>query len=98
MKSGLAKVLVLPRKEGNAGRDTGANRSASPSAWLACFKSTGIDDNYGVVQGKWAAKSETLGQGQRIWHFCPCQKDGYPHESGAIDRDDCPGRPQTQQP
>jgi len=48
----LAEVLVLPRKEGNAGRDTRTDQPASAGAWLACFEGTGIYDSYGVVQRK----------------------------------------------
>ena len=56
----LAEVLVLPRKEGNADRETGTDRSASAGTWLACFESTCIYDSYGVVQSNWAATRETL--------------------------------------
>ena len=52
MKSGLAEVPVLPRKEGNADRDIGRDQPASAGTWLACFASTGIYDSYGVVQRK----------------------------------------------
>ena len=38
--------------QGNADRDTRTDQPASAGTWLACFESTGISDNYGVVRGK----------------------------------------------
>ncbi len=55
--------------QGNADRDTRTDQPASAGTWLACFESTGIKDSCGVVQSKWAAPRETLGQGQAILDF-----------------------------
>ena len=52
MKSGLAEVLVLPRKEANAHPDTGTDQPASAGTSLAWGENTGIYDGDGAVQRK----------------------------------------------
>ncbi len=61
---------------------------ASAGTWLACFESTGIKDSCGVVQSKWAAPRETLGQGQAILDFYARQGGGYPMGVGQLSESD----------
>jgi hypothetical protein len=42
-------------------------RSASAGTWLGCFESTGIQDSYGVVQGKKSYQGKELGVDQPFY-------------------------------
>ena len=55
--------------QGNAGRDTGTNWPASAGSWLVRFRSVGIGDGYGVVEGKRASQGGDLGVDQRFGDF-----------------------------
>ena len=55
--------------QGNAGRDTGTNWPASAGSWLVRFRSVGIGDGYGVVEGKRASQRGELGVDQRFGDF-----------------------------
>jgi hypothetical protein len=51
----------------DADRDTGTDWSASAGTRLACFESTGIYDNYGVVQRKRLPQGSDSGRDRRFW-------------------------------
>ena len=59
--------LYLCKRDENGGSPVGPYRPVMSGAWLAHFRGVGIDDGYGIVQGKRACQGGDLGVDKR---FC----------------------------